>query len=489
MSYSRRQWLQTAFIALTYLPVADVVFRTAFAADGRNIEIGANGKGFTAAIADIASKTTLEGLSPDEIAIVKNTLLDFLAVAVAGSGDPAVNIACALAESEGAKPQSFVIGRHFRTSSRSASFINGVAGHALDYDDSNPPMRGHTSGVLWPAILALAEESACSGRTLVEAFAAGFDAASRLGIVLGDDLQARGFHPTAVLGSMAAAVACARLRRLDRDGIANAISLAALTSSGLQCAFGGIGKPLQVGRAAENGVTALLATESGARQSNASIEDRGGFAAAYTGKLDLQAVATALRAGPFLPGNLFKFDASCHFSHGAVEAIRAAMKADGVTADNVAAMTINLDARLRSTIGNDTPTTGTQLKFSERTIAAMVLLRIETADPNVFSAETARRPDVALMREKIGVEFHKDWGIHRTRVDMRLRDGRTSTRFVDKEKVTVDTKAQNDAILAKANTLLLPIIGEGKMRALVQLIGELESVATVRNMGELLCAA
>jgi hypothetical protein len=100
-----------------------------------------------------------------------------------------------------------------------------------------------------------------------------------------------------------------------------------------------------------------------------------------------------------------------------------------------------------------------------------------------------RRSDIARVREKIAVEFPKDRGIHRTRVDLRLRDSRTFSRFADKEKVTLDARAQKAAILAKANTLLLPNIGEGKMRALVELIDGFETVATIRNLGELLYAA
>jgi 2-methylcitrate dehydratase PrpD len=45
-------------------------------------------------------------------------------------------------------------------------------------------------------------------------------------------------------------------RALDETGIAEAIGLAASMASGIRAGFGTMTKPMHVGRAAENGVTA-----------------------------------------------------------------------------------------------------------------------------------------------------------------------------------------------------------------------------------------
>ena len=54
-----------------------------------------------------------------------------------------------------------------------AAWINGTAGHALDYDDVG--CRGHVSTVLLPAILAEAETLGASGREMFAAYVAGYE--------------------------------------------------------------------------------------------------------------------------------------------------------------------------------------------------------------------------------------------------------------------------------------------------------------------------
>ena len=66
-------------------------------------------------------------------------------------------------------------------------------------------------------------------------------------------MRARGWHPTAVCGSVGAAVAAARVLGADDERTAVAARLAALRAAGLRSAFGSDGKALQVGMAAAGG--------------------------------------------------------------------------------------------------------------------------------------------------------------------------------------------------------------------------------------------
>ena len=44
-----------------------------------------------------------------------------------------------------------------------AAMVNATAAHALDFDDNFDPAKAHISCVMWPAILAVAEDLGSSG--------------------------------------------------------------------------------------------------------------------------------------------------------------------------------------------------------------------------------------------------------------------------------------------------------------------------------------
>ena len=96
-----------------------------------------------------------------------------------------------------------------------AAWINGTAGHALDYDDV-ASLRGHPSTVLVPAILAEGETLGATGRDMLAAYVAGYETWAELAWRDPGHHHRKGWHPTRVFGPIgAAAAACASLRRLD----------------------------------------------------------------------------------------------------------------------------------------------------------------------------------------------------------------------------------------------------------------------------------
>jgi 2-methylcitrate dehydratase PrpD len=85
----------------------------------------------------------------------------------------------------GARGQATVLGQPLKTSPAEAAFANGIAGHALDFDDSLPTLRGHPSTTMGPAALAVAEVTGASGQSVLAAFALGLEVANVVGRALG----------------------------------------------------------------------------------------------------------------------------------------------------------------------------------------------------------------------------------------------------------------------------------------------------------------
>ena len=85
----------------------------------------------------------------------------------------------------------------------------------LDYDDVG--MDGHPSAALTPAILAEGWTLGSSGEEALAAYVAGYEVWALLQELEPGALHERGFHPTAIWGTLSAAAACARLNHLNAE--------------------------------------------------------------------------------------------------------------------------------------------------------------------------------------------------------------------------------------------------------------------------------
>jgi 2-methylcitrate dehydratase PrpD len=141
---------------------------------------------FTADVAAKVAEQRYDDLPADVVELVRQCVLDWYGVTLAGSREPAAWIVLAEAVEEcptgGA---ATVVGRADRLPASMAALVNGTASHALDYDDVNSAMNGHPTVPVLSALLALAETRAASGRDVVCAFVAGYEAECRVGRALG----------------------------------------------------------------------------------------------------------------------------------------------------------------------------------------------------------------------------------------------------------------------------------------------------------------
>ncbi|WP_414842452.1 MmgE/PrpD family protein, partial [Hydrogenophaga sp. Root209] len=227
---------------------------------------------------------------PEDVRLrVRQCLLDWIGVTLAGACEPLVHMLAEEAREQGGYAQATVVGHAMTTSSRQAALINGSASHALDYDDVNMACTGHPSVVLIPALLALAESRGASGRDFMTAFAAGYETMCQLGLVCGDAQYSNGFHTTATLGTLGAAAACARLLQLDADDTATALGIASTMAAGLKSMFGTMCKPLHAGRASADGLQAAQLAARGFTSRADAIECPQGLIATHGGTASLGA--------------------------------------------------------------------------------------------------------------------------------------------------------------------------------------------------------
>jgi len=216
----------------------------------------------TAALAHFVSQIDYAQLPTAARDMARQSLLDGLGVALAGSQEQCGEIIAGYVRGEGAARQATIVGLGLRTSTTLAALANGTLAHALDFDDFTPAFMSHTTVSLMPALLALGELRHISGRQAIAAYAAGYEVQARVGLATGPGHYEMGWHSTSTLGALGAAAAAGRVLGLTGGQMTHALGMAASGAGGLRQNFGTMTKPLHAGLAASHGVrSALLASK------------------------------------------------------------------------------------------------------------------------------------------------------------------------------------------------------------------------------------
>jgi len=191
-------------------------------------------------------------------------VLDTIGVAIAARLELSFTILARTIGHGSCTGDATVLATRTRTQPAQAAFLNGTAGHALDFDDVADEIKGHPSVVLVPALLAVAEANGSSGRELLEAYVVGFEVGCAIARGLPVERHYRqGWHATATIGVIAAACAAGRLLRLDEVRMRHALGIASSMASGSRQNFGTMTKPLHAGMAARDAVIAAQLAATG----------------------------------------------------------------------------------------------------------------------------------------------------------------------------------------------------------------------------------
>lgn len=146
-----------------------------------------------------------------------------------------------------------------------AALLNGTAAHGEDFDDTFEGGPVHSGSVVTPAVLAAAEKYKIAGADALAGIVVGIETQCRLSLVAPKAIHSAGFHPTAVLGALAAAIGTSRALRLDSRQTAWALGIAGSMASGIieYLADGSWTKRMHTGWAAQSGLRAALMAKAG----------------------------------------------------------------------------------------------------------------------------------------------------------------------------------------------------------------------------------
>jgi len=336
----------------------------------------------TETIANFVNRTNFESLPQQAIKLAKEAMLDYIAVTIAGSGEPVAQILTNYVNLMKSSEEATVICQELQTTALSAAFLNGTIGHALDYDDALPASVGcnvHLSVCIFPAVIALAEKNHLSGRDLLAAYIVGLEVGYRVTFVIGPYLTDSGWHPTPILGTIAAAAAAANVLKLSADETKTAIGIASSLAGGLQKNFGTMTKPLHAGNAARNGVLSAELAMSGFTGNPSVLEGTFNFCEVFSAKkvshYQIDCSDLGQEWNLLSLGLSFKPYPCCRAIHPAIDATLNLVQEHNINADEVDHIKCEVTPTVANLASFDIPKNGYEGKFSLRYCIALAVTK------------------------------------------------------------------------------------------------------------------
>ncbi|MCX7254570.1 MAG: MmgE/PrpD family protein [Burkholderiales bacterium] len=204
-----------------------------------------------------------KGIQEETLKAASQCLVDCLATAYAAYGEAPIDMLRKLYIDSPTTGASTVIGYGEKARPADAALVNGAMISLQLFDDNQAQMRGHPSGPLLPAVLALAELKDASIKEALTAFIIGYEVECRFGTILNPSHYELGWHATATQGTLAAVIASSLILGLDDHTCAHALGITASMVGGVRRNFGTMTMSLHSGLASSNGIRAAQLAEQG----------------------------------------------------------------------------------------------------------------------------------------------------------------------------------------------------------------------------------
>jgi aconitate decarboxylase len=239
----------------------------------------------TRQLAQWTHELTISALPDSVVQAAIKSFYNYVGVAIGGSDHEAIQIA--LKSSAAFAPSSGVcafLGSEKTSDPLQAALINGFAAHIHDYDDTHLATVIHPTAPVASALVAYAEYASSQGKPLsgedfILSLTAGMEVECILGLSVYPSHYDVGWHITATVGSIGAAVAVGKAMKLPVGQLQHAIGISSASAAGMREHFGSHSKAFGVGKAAQSGLQAAFLAQGGLTASETAIDGKRGWIA------------------------------------------------------------------------------------------------------------------------------------------------------------------------------------------------------------------
>jgi 2-methylcitrate dehydratase PrpD len=329
----------------------------------------------TRQLSEFLAGFTFADVPADAIEKAKELCFDWFGSALAGKDSRPVRALEAFAKRMGPTSGSSEILPTRRVSSAwFAALINGASSHVVEQDDLHNASVFHPGTVVFPPVLSVSQAENKSGKELLLAAIAGYEAGIRIGEFLGRS-HYNFFHTTGTAGTLAAAAATAKLLGLDADGVQRALGSAGTQAAGLWefLRDAADSKQLHTAKAAANGLMAAYLAREGFTGAKHILEGPQGMAAGMSSDADPSRLTDRLGTRWAIIETSLKWHASCRHTHPAADALLHLMKTEKLSHDQITEVTARVYQAAIDVLGPVVkPQTVHQSKFSMGTVLGLI---------------------------------------------------------------------------------------------------------------------
>ena len=431
---------------------------------------------------------------PDDVVEkTKHHILDTFAAMISGSQLRPGRAAVDFVRAYGGKAVATVVSTNILCGPIEAALANGVLAHSDETDDSHGPSRSHPGVSVVPAAFAAGEHFSISGAHFLRAVALGYDVGTRVTMSMGGPAYQAATHRSThgTVASFAAGAAAGCAAALGPQQVRFLLDYSAQQTSGLgawsrdaehmEKAFLFGGKP------AAGAVTAAMMINAGWTGVDDIFSGPDNFFEAFAPREN-----GAVKADPshlieklgeryeIARTNIKKWTVGSPIQ-APLDALALFFKQRQFSADDVSKVVVHLATDEANTVSNrDMPDI-----CAQHMIAVMLLDKTAT-----FQAahDKARMKDPAVLKQRAKVEVVADPRIDARRprreaiVELTLSDGTQLSEWIRDMRGTAENPMTREEVVAKARSLITPVLGDAGSSSLIEKVLALENVKDIREL-------
>jgi 2-methylcitrate dehydratase PrpD len=429
-------------------------------------------------ICDFIVHSRWEHITPNVRHEAKRSVLNYLAVAFAGSTDPTLNILVDTLMPFSAGAQCSLIGRPEQTDLLNACAINAMSANVFDFDDTHERTVIHPTGPVAAPLLAYAEHQALSGRALLHALLLGIEIECRVGNAVSPWHYARGWHITSTCGVIGSALAIGQVMGLSSDQLRHAMGSAVNQACGLVETLGTMAKSTSVGNAARNGMLSALLAERGFTGPDQPLEGPRGFLQVMGEQADLTCLTQGLGEQWEIQGNSYKPYPCGVVLNPVIEACLALSTQLGHPQhwlNDVQRIELRGHSLLRQRTDRPAVTSGRASQVCAQHAVAVSLLRGRAGLPE-FSDEAVQDPQIRRLGERLHFVDDDRYAIDAATVSLQFAHREAMSLHIDHARGSVNRPLSDAELETKFRTLSCSCLDPVQADRIIQTIWNLDQL-------------
>jgi len=453
---------------------------------------------YTRGIAQFVSGLKYEAIPQEVRSRIKLLMLDSLGCALYGADLEWSRILQDTLAQTDATRTCAIWGTGRKLSAPHAALVNGTQVQGFELDDVHRAGVLHVGAVVLPALVAVTEiKPGMSGKEFLAAAVAGYEIGPRVGLCMGPEHIAQGWHSGATLGVFSAAAGAARGLKLDTERTVHALGIAGTQAAGLMAAqYGAMVKRMHAGRASQSGLYgALLAASGFTGIVNVLESEYGGFCTTFsrsTDRFNLKELTAGFGETWQTMGVALKFYACVGSNHTTLDAIREMQGERAFRASDVKQIVVRGSRVTMDHVGWKYVPQG--LTSAQLNLPYCIATWLLEGDCFVDQFTEDKVADAARMALAEKVEVHHDEEItakgakfrHMVHVEAHLNDGSVMKRTVEAARGSEKKFATEGEIIDKFEKLAVKALPKSQAAQLRDAMLELEKLADAAELARLL---